>query len=195
VVDAAVARYPLSSIDVLERPYLTLALFYAAADEPDRARTLLKAFEGDVEPALRRINEPMRRWTWGHVALGERRFAEAIAAFQAYLPSPSNCLPCGQAALALAYDRAGQADSAIAAYEQYVDNPGSRLGDLSFLDDATQFAPALRRLGELHQARGDHARAAGYYARFVALWAHADPELRPVVAAAREELAHLDRED
>jgi tetratricopeptide (TPR) repeat protein len=190
-----VARYPLSSIHVLERPYLTLALFYAAADQPDRARTLLKAYEADVEPALRRINEPMLRWTWGHVALADRRFPEAIAAFRAYLSSPANCLPCGQAALALAYDRAGQADSAIAAYKRYVETPGSRLGDLSFLDDETQLAPALRRLGELYQTRGDHDKAAGYYSRFVALWKHADPELRPAVTAVREELAHLDRGD
>jgi tetratricopeptide (TPR) repeat protein len=195
VVDAAVARYPLSSIEVLERPYLNLALFYAAADQPDRARALLRAYEGDVQPALRRMNEPMRRWTWGHVALAEHRFPEAIAAFRAYLRSFSNCLPCGQAALALAYDRAGQTDSAIVAYERYVETPASRLGYPGFLDDATQLAPALRRLGELYQARGDHVKAAAYYSRFATLWEHADPELRPAVTAAREELAHLDRED
>jgi tetratricopeptide (TPR) repeat protein len=195
VVDAAVARYPLSSIDVLERPYLTLALFYAAADQPERARTLLKSYEDDVEPALRRINEPMRRWTWGHVALAEHRFPEAIAAFRAYLPSFSNCLPCGQAALALAYDRAGQTDSAIVAYERYVETPGSRLGHPGFVDDETQLAPALRRLGELYQARGDHGKAARYYSRFVTLWEQVDPELRPAVEAVRGELAQLARQD
>jgi tetratricopeptide (TPR) repeat protein len=196
VMDAALARSPLSSIDILERPYLSLALVYAAADRPDRARTLLMAYEREVEPALRRVNEPMRRWTWGHVALAERRFADAIAAFRAYLPAPNNCLTCGQAALALAYDRAGQADSAIAAYERYIENLGpDRLGNPTFLDDATQLAPALRRLGDLYQARGDRGRAAGYYSRFVALWKNADPELLPAVTAAREELAQLGGED
>jgi tetratricopeptide (TPR) repeat protein len=192
VMDAALARYPLSSIDILERPYFSLALVYAAADRPDRARTLLMAYEREVEPALRRVNEPMLRWTWGHVALAEHGFADAIAAFRAYLPTTNNCLPCGQASLALAYDRAGQADSAIAAYERYIENPGpDRLGNPTFLDDATQLAPALRRLGELYQARGDRGKAAGYYSRFVALWKDADPELRPAVTAAREELSHL----
>ena len=196
LVDAAVARYPLSSIDPLERPYLPLAGVYAAADQPERARALLRAYEREVEPALRRVNEATRQWTWGHVALAEGRFADAIAAFRAYLSAPANCLTCGQAALALAYDRAGQTDSAIVAYQRYVGSPSvDRLGAPTYLDDATQLAPALRRLGELHQARGDRPRAADYYARFIALWQHADPELGPAVAAAREELAHLDRDD
>jgi serine/threonine-protein kinase len=41
----------------------------------------------------------------------------------------------------------------------------------------------------------DQDKAARYYSRFVALWQHGDPELRPAVAAVREELAHLDRGD
>jgi len=37
------------------------------------------------------------------------------------------------------------------------------------------FAATLRRLGELHAARGDHAKAGEYYGRFVDLWKDADP--------------------
>jgi hypothetical protein len=42
-------------------------------------------------------------------------------------------------------------------------------------------APAQLRLGELAERRGDARRAAAHYARFVALWRDADPELRPTV--------------
>ena len=55
-------------------------------------------------------------------------------------------------------------------------------------------APALKRLGELYEARGDRKRAAEYYEKFVDLWKNADPELQPGVTEARRWLAALSRE-
>ena len=47
-----------------------------------------------------------------------------------------------------------------------------------------------RRLGALYEARGTR-QAIEQYARFVALWAAADPELQPQVAEVRARLAKL----
>ena len=196
-VEAALARYPLDSIRLLDRPYLTLAVLYASAARPQQARTLLTQYEREVDPTLRRIYDPMRRWAWGQVALAEGRHADAITEFQGYVPTPRNCLACGQAALAQAYDRLGNSDSAIAVYERYVTTPSVfRLNEdnyelAPFSHDGTQLAPACKRLGELYEQRGDRAKARHYYSRFAELWKKADPELKPAVNAVQQRLRQL----
>jgi hypothetical protein len=57
--------------------------------------------------------------------------------------------------------------------------------------DAWWLAGTHKRLGELYEARGDKARAASHYARFVELWKSADPELQPKVREVRARLARL----
>jgi eukaryotic-like serine/threonine-protein kinase len=49
----------------------------------------------------------------------------------------------------------------------------------------------LERLGQLHEARGDRARAAEHYRVFIELWRDADPELQPRVREARRRLVAL----
>jgi len=48
-----------------------------------------------------------------------------------------------------------------------------------------------RRLGELHEERGEYARAAGYYTQFIELWSRADSDLQPNVAAVRAALQRV----
>jgi tetratricopeptide (TPR) repeat protein/tRNA A-37 threonylcarbamoyl transferase component Bud32 len=196
-IEAALHQYPLQSIKPLERPYLILAVAYASAGRPEQARSLLSEYEATVDPVLRRIDEPTRRWAWGHVAMAEGRLADAIAQFQAYAPAPRGCLPCGQTALAQAYDRSGNTDSSIAVYERYLATPSLyRLDEkITLADDPTQLAPACKRLGELYEARGDTARARRQYTRFVKLWRDADPELRPAVVEVQQRLQHLGGEE
>ena len=70
----------------------------------------------------------------------------------------------------------------MAAYEAYFAEP-----PISYpvpLDAGFRF-DTLERLGRLHQARGDGAEAAAYYARAAELWEHADPELQPRVRRVR----------
>jgi hypothetical protein len=81
-------------------------------------------------------------------------------------------------------------DSAIAYYEGYVDADWHNR--LNFDDDT--LAPTLERRGQLHDEAGDLEEAAIYYARFVELWAEADPELQPRVAAARARLEEILRQ-
>jgi serine/threonine-protein kinase len=200
-VEGALARYPLDSIPLLDRPYLELALIYASAGRPQQARALLTRYEREVHPKFRHIDDPRRQWTWGQVALAEGRYADAVAAFQAYLPSPRHCLPCGQAALAQAYDCLGNSDSALAVYERYVTTPSAyRLVDHAagpapdaglFSTDATQLAPSHKRLGELYEERGDRAQARHHYSRFVELWKDSDAELNPAVSGVHQRLRQL----
>jgi tetratricopeptide (TPR) repeat protein len=195
-VETALARYPLNSMKLLDRPFLRLAIVYAAAGQSQQARALLEQYERQVSFMLRRIEDPFRRWVWGQVALAEGRYADAVAEFQAYLPTPRACLPCGQTALAQAYDGLGNLDSAIAVYERYLTTPSIyRLNEDNdqgpFNDDATQLAPALKRLGELYEQRGDRAKAREYYSRFAQVWKNADAELQPAVLEVNQRLHQL----
>jgi DNA-binding SARP family transcriptional activator len=61
----------------------------------------------------------------------------------------------------------------------------------SFVPDLIYLAPAHLRQAQVHDRRGDSARAVAHYRRFVELWQEADPELQPMVAAARHRIASL----
>ena len=78
------------------------------------------------------------------------------------------------------------ADSAIATYERYVAAPNPFMWPASY-----GLARAHLRLGELYDAKGDAARAARHYEKFVELWQNAEPPLQPKVARARARLAQL----
>ena len=51
---------------------------------------------------------------------------------------------------------------------------------------------AYLRLGEIYERKGEGARAAEYYGRFVDSWDDADPELQPHVEAARRALSSME---
>jgi hypothetical protein len=62
------------------------------------------------------------------------------------------------------------------------------------ISDALHLAPALRRLGELYEEKGNRDRAAHYYGRFVELWKDADPDLQVQVADVKRRLTRLSGE-
>ena len=86
-----------------------------------------------------------------------------------------------------AYDLAGNADSAIAVFSRYIDSP--YIGRLT--TDASYLAGAHKRVGELYEAKGDKAKAASHYAKFIELWKNADPVLQPKVEEVKKRLARL----
>ena len=180
MIEVALAKHALDQIAPFARPYATLVMSYAAAGRPDLARRLLSEYEAT------RPDEVRHRWGQylrGYVALGEQKSQDAIAAFRQAVERSSLCNACGYWELGLAYEQAGQPDSALAAYERVA-------ADAGVVDEVNGYlrwslGPSLRRLGELHEARGDRARARDSYGRFVDLWKEADPELQPFVAQAR----------
>ena len=187
-ITSALSRFPLASMDPLDRPYSQLAMLYAEAGKPDEARRLLS--ENDrVVPAGRRKADFDRFGAEGAVALAEGRTQDAIASFRSW-HDESGCVWCGFFGMGQAFQKANQPDSAIAYYERAVN---AKAWNRVF-GDAFDLAATYQRLGELYEARGDRAKALDYYGRFVDLWKTADPELQPIVRDVRARMARLSAE-
>jgi len=97
--------------------------------------------------------------------------------------------------VAEAFDRADEADSAIAAYRRFVELRALRwFAPTGTLDIVTpRIAPAWRRLGELLESKGKNREAIEAYERFLDFWRNADPELQPTVRIVRERTNRLRR--
>jgi tetratricopeptide (TPR) repeat protein len=166
---------------------------YALLGRPDRARGVLAEYDAEVRDTSRkRVQLHERHTALGWIALADRKPLVAVAELRHgdSLPDgPVNACPgCIGAALGRAFDAANMPDSAIAAYTSYVDRSTSAQ---KLFIDAWNLGPALKRLGELLEAKGDRAKAATYYQRFVDLWRNADPELQKHVSEVRRRLARL----
>jgi serine/threonine-protein kinase len=189
VLERALERHPLASIPELERPYALLATAYLAAGRPAEARRLLAEYEAGVPQGVRRGD-----WQWyrarGYLALADERPGEAIASFRAI--REAGCAVCGDWDLGLAYERAGMADSALAAFTRAAAPEGT---GWSTVERAWGLAPSLKRLGELYEARGDRERASEAYRRFLELWRDPDPVLQATVREVQSRLARLAGED
>lgn len=122
----------------------------------------------------------------GAIALHEKRFDDAIAAFRKRAAT-GVCSYCGDTDLALAFEQAAMPDSAIARYEHYLSTPSL---DRIWVDGAT-LASVYERLADLYMSKGDRQNAARYAAKFVELWQNADSELQPRVHAKRRMLQEI----
>jgi tetratricopeptide (TPR) repeat protein len=187
---AALSRYPLASLDPLDRPYLALVPAFALAGKVDEAKRLHREFETVVPEGMRRVRHE-RHAARGAIAEADGRYEDAAEAYRVWLAEDGSCGICGSYELGTIHDRLGRSDSAIAAFERIAGTPTI---DATRELDRYTLAPSLKRLGELYESRGDRRKAADYYNRFVDLWKHADPELQPAVREVRGRLAQLARE-
>jgi eukaryotic-like serine/threonine-protein kinase len=187
---AALSRYPLASLDPLDRPYLDLVSAFALAGKADEAKRLYREFEAAVPEGMRRLRL-VRHAARGAIAEADGRQENALDAYRAWLAEDGGCGICGSYELGTIHDRLGRTDSAIAAFERVAGTP--TFESARTLESYT-LAPSLKRLGELYEARGDRRRAADHYGRFIDLWKNADPELQPAVREVRGRLAQLARE-
>ncbi len=172
-----------------ERDHLRRASAYALAGRPDRARRILAAYENEIAERIRttdfaRVGTSLLR---GAIAEAEGRTDEATAHYRQTREIAPGCELCGLPELAGAYDRAGQADSAIAIYERYVNTP--MVERITF--DGMNLWRAYYRLGSLYEQRGDITQAVQWYSRFLELWKDAEPPLQPRVTQVRERVARL----
>ena len=186
VLNAALVQHPLDRLTPFSRPYPILIMAYAVAGQAATARRLLAEYRAT------RPEEVHNRWGAyldGYVALAEHKPREAVTALRPVADGKVVCQTCGYWELGLAFDQAGQPDSALAAYEQVANAP-RLLDEINYYLQWT-LGPSLRRLGELYEAKGDRAKAVEYYSRFATLWRDADPVLQPSVREVRVRLTTL----
>jgi tetratricopeptide (TPR) repeat protein len=175
----------MNAIAALERPYLQLASVYALAGRADRARAMVAGFDDSRRTVKRDGDDENRHSALGAIAMAEKKYAEAIREYRA--ADRMGCSSCLLPEIGRAYDLSGNADSTLAILERYLANRHTS----SAITDGFYLAAALKRLGELHEAKGDRQKAASYYTRFVDLWKTADPELQPTVTEVRKRLARI----
>ena len=150
-----------------------------------------RAGAGPNDPGLRADSSQ----AIGAIAAAEKHWERAVAAFLAWNEAPgasafhlyNRGLPEAAAILA----RSGQPDSAIVLFERAMAT--SSLAGGAFYE-ATWYPQALSMLGDLYEARGDRAKAAEQYRRYVERLGDADPQLAPQVAAVRAKLARVSGE-
>jgi tetratricopeptide (TPR) repeat protein/tRNA A-37 threonylcarbamoyl transferase component Bud32 len=184
-VDRAAAHRVFDSLPPDQRPYRGLIDAYATSGRPDKAKALLQeyaALPDNQTPEAKRSLQGLQ----GLISRAEGRYDDAIREFQA--TDVGGCPECILPDVAMAYDLAGNADSAIALLTRFTEGRGIPLGPR-----ASWLAHSLRRLGELHDAKGNADQAISAYARFVDLWKDADPELQPLVQKARDRMRELQR--
>ncbi len=185
LVEAAVTRFSLDSLSEGDRPWDDLARFYAEAGRPDSARALLERAERTRTVRLSG-STANRQWSLGVIAFAEGKLAEAEAELS-QAAATLYCPICTLPDLARAYEAAQKPDSAVAVYQRYVELPW----EWRFETDATELGRSLGQLGRLYEQRREAGKARGVYTRLAKLWARADPELQPEVAAARRRAAKL----
>jgi tetratricopeptide (TPR) repeat protein len=191
-LDAALSKIDVRVIPEVERPYFAIASTYASAGQPAKARTILSERESDVkDTALKRSQLPGRADVMGDILLAEGKPMDAVVEYRRSDRRPdgpaNGCSSCTSIGLARAFDAAGNVDSAIVHYERVLSlSAFDRFGN-----DQFYLAPFSKRLGELHEQKGDVQKAAKYYRDFVNLWKNADPELQSQVAEVRRKLARL----
>jgi tetratricopeptide (TPR) repeat protein len=170
-----------------------VAIRYATLGKPNLARPIAAAIDSAIaaDTVRQRLQAPARHLRLGAIAFGEGRYTDAVDELRLSDRLPDGpayaCATCVDLPLALSFDRAGQADSAIAHYEHFVTTPSMDKLD----QDALRLAWTLRRLGELYEAKHDGASAIAYYQKFLDLWKNADLELQPQVARVRAKLQQL----
>jgi tetratricopeptide (TPR) repeat protein len=180
----------LESLDPLNRPYLVLAGWYARAGDRAEAHALLGRFEAEVPEAYRtgRSIEETYQFIDATLALAGGAPAEALRIHRSR--DMRSCVLCGFLGPAKAFEAMGQADSAIAYYEGYLNANSAQRAAW----DNENLGPTYERLAQLYDESGDLENASLYYARLVELWKDADAELQPRVRAAQARLEEIVRE-
>ena len=123
----------------------------------------------------------------GDIAAAEGRWQDAILAYGKWNDESGICTHCGLYDQALAYERAGETDSAITTLLRFTTVPAVERGF------GSTYTPAhgYERLGALYEQQGDHAKAVEYYSKFLDQWKDADPDLQPLVRDVKQRLARL----
>ena len=188
VLHRALARTAMDSIPLVDRPYdalLAVASFIGDTTLVGRVRADLqrqltargKTVDRAADEALA---DALANYASGRLQPALAKFNEA----DRLLHPCTECIPAGKF---LAFDRLGNADSAIAAGEAYLKNVRAPM-----IVNDVMFRPGmLQRLGELYEAKGMPEKALPHYEEFAELWKKADPDLQPRVRDVRGRIERL----
>jgi tetratricopeptide (TPR) repeat protein len=171
------------------RPYDMMALGYILAGTPAKARPMLAEFAKQPGRSMNPSSQQFIHLAQSLIAYTEKRYEDGIR--EARAGDIGMCTACALPIMAMNYDMAGQADSAIATYTRYVSSTGT-LGPRANVD-ALFLTGSYKRLGELLEAKGDAKRAIEYYEQALRLWKNADPVLQPKVADMKRRVERLRR--
>ena len=169
-----------------------LAVAFNLAKRPDMVRAVLDRFQSSGGVSEARIGKQMFiHKIRADLAMAEGRGRDAVEEVKLGDMLPDGpygpCHLCLYRDLSRAFDVAGETDSTIFWAEKFLNSPS----DFSFEVLPGDLPAYLRRLGELYEKKGDRAKAAEYYGRFVELWKNADPELQSQVSEIRARQARL----
>jgi tetratricopeptide (TPR) repeat protein len=186
-IDSILAARPLATVPAEQRPYLNLAWTYSMLGDVTRARALMADAAAAADTTMLRASEPYRLQILGTIAMAENRPADALKEYRKVNLRLIDCRSCLAAAIGRAFDAAGQPDSAITWSERYLASAEEKRA----LEDEYSLGPTYRRLGELYEEKGERAKAASYYQKFIDLWRDADADLQPQVAEVKQKLAKV----
>jgi serine/threonine-protein kinase len=187
-IDRGLARHPWNSISAANRPYLAAAYLLAQAGAAERARTLL-AESARVQTLPMVGTRAYREMIEANIATTERRGSDAVRQSGEALKIAS-CYVCNLPDVARAWEAAGQSDSALATWQEYVTRPES----FRINTDGVDLAFAWQRLGTLYEEAGNREKARDAWGHLVDQWRDADAELQPQVQDAKRHLAKLSGE-
>ena len=166
-------------------PIERLASMYARLGQPKDARDVVAAHARVAGPSSA-LDLTRDSFLAGLIAAAEGRHQDAIAILRRRNVEPT-CNGCTNAFMGVVFDKVGNADSAIAAFTRHLDS----YWELRPATDSWHLAPVYKRLGELHESKGNRKEAAMYFTRFAELWKRADPALQPAVREAARRAALL----
>ena len=173
----------LDTVPVADRRDGFRGYVYALAGEPRRTRALVA--EGRAAPGDGIGGEGELQRAEGAALLAEGRPAEAVTRLQE-AAKVDYCPICALADLARAYEAVGNRDSALVVWRRYVETPWSE----RWSSDGEYTGVALARIAALSSDAGDEVGAKAAYGRLAALWAEADPEMKPLVRDAERAVGH-----
>ena len=189
MLNAALAKHPLASIDALDRPYTSLARAYAIAGRVDQAQRMMDEYKREIPAGLQHYDA---YWSTAAGAIaGAQGHSEEAIGFYRKARTEFGGPNLGLFDIALEFQKLGQADSARYYFEQSLDRGGPLRVVFA---DPYELAATYQRLGELYEAKGDRKKAMEYYLKLADLWKNADPELQPVVKDAHARVARLSAE-
>jgi serine/threonine-protein kinase len=174
--------------------YAQVIALLAEAGHIKEAKTLLDEFRArsKVSDLSWRADSALAT---GAIYAAEQSWDAAATAFLAWnaapMPSAFHFYNKGLPEAARALARLGKTDSAAVLLERALGTYSAAAGAMY---EAGWYAPALQQLGDYYQARGDRAKAADYYTKYITLYKDADPILAPQVAAVKDKLARVSAE-